>query len=233
MSRALTAIARPSWFIRVMWSTDLACSVAYCPGRSLQRSLSQVIRSVFSLTVVLAIVSAGCAATTIPGAQPSPQVIYVTPAPTVGSPASSVQPLPSTTPAPTASPDPEAVRVAAAKAYLAAAETSNRANKALNKKYPKLSTLARVHAYYKASAKIDATFIGAIKRIVVPADTAGDLHSLVARMATVQADDLEAAAARTWLQVLSVDRALAGAVRASNAAANLVRADLNLPPIHF
>jgi hypothetical protein len=136
-------------------------------------------------------------------------------------------------PRPSASPDPEAIRKAAASAYLAAAETANSAYKALDKKYPHLTTLARVHAYNKASAKIEGTFILAIKRLVVPADTVGDLHSLVAKATSVQALDLEAAVTRTYADALRLEPSQIAAGRAYTASANLVRSDLNLPPVHF
>jgi hypothetical protein len=107
------------------------------------------------------------------------------------------------------------------------------ARKALDKKYPTFKTLAKARANFKTSAAIEGNFILAIKRIVVPADTAADLHSLIAKEAAGQALDLEAAAARSWLALSRLNSALSRAARSLTSAANLIRSDLNLPPVKF
>ena len=141
-------------------------------------------------------------------------------------------PTPTEVPTPSPTPDPEAVRKTAAAAYLAAAESANKAYKALLSKYKTFDTLTRARAYYKAVAKIDGEFIAKVKKILVPADTAADLHALIAKDAASQALEIEGSGAQSWTEVDSVIAALEKADRASTAAANLIRSDLGLPPIH-
>jgi hypothetical protein len=129
-------------------------------------------------------------------------------------------------------PDPEVVRKAAAAAYLSAAEKGNKARKALNKKYKTFKTLKQARAYYKASAKIEGSFIAAVKALKVPADTAGDLHTMVAKWAAVQALEVEASGVKSWSHQESVDAAIVKAERIASGASNLIRADLGLPPVH-
>jgi len=168
-------------------------------------------------------------------AAPSPAMVASPPSSPSPSPSSSPSPIPTPTAAPTPSPtpDPEAVRKAAGAAYLAAAESANKAGAALNKKYKTYGTLARARAFHKAAAKIESDFIAKLKKITVPADTASDLHSLIAKDAATQALDIEGSGVTSWADVVSVDAALLKAARASTAAANLVRSDLGLPPVHL
>lgn len=135
---------------------------------------------------------------------------------------------------PTARPTvaPEVIRKAAATAYVAAAETFNKALKALDKKYVSFGTYARARAYYKADSKLRAVFIGALKLLAVPSDTAGDLHALIAKETAVQALEIEGSAVKTNADLVSVEKALVSAQRAGTAAANLIRSDLGLPPVH-
>jgi hypothetical protein len=143
---------------------------------------------------------------------------------------------PTATPAPTPSPtaDPEAVRALAAKQYRAAATKSNRASKALNKRYPKtFPTLKMAKRYWRAYAKIDRVFLDEIKGIVVPEDTKADMRDLLRKVSACYTIELEMAAARSNAELLSARRAADPIFRRQTAAANLVRADLGLPPVKF
>jgi hypothetical protein len=123
---------------------------------------------------------------------------------------------PSAVSAPSPTPDPEVVRKTAGTAYLAAAGTYNKATNALEKKYPTFTSLARARAFYRGLATIQGAFIVAIKKIVVPADTAGDLHSLVARSAADQALAIEGSAGSSWSRVDSVISSLERSTRTSS-----------------
>jgi hypothetical protein len=138
----------------------------------------------------------------------------------------SAPPTPSPTPKP---PD----RKLAARQYLAAAEKSNTAFKALDKKYEEFGTLARARTYFKASAKIDLAFVNAIRKINFPADTRSDAKTLIRRVLAVQALEIEGSGVKSWSAVTSVNNALVRAARLQVAAANLVRNDLRLPPVHL
>lgn len=188
------------------------------------------------IAALLAVSASACGtATTSPThvATPSSAMTASTPPSTSPSPASSPSPVPTPTAAPTPSPtpDPAAVRKAAGAAYLVAAASYNKTNVALGVKYKTFGTLARARAYYAAAAKNEGAFMANVKKITVPADTASDLHSLIAKNAAEQALDIEGSGATSWTDVTSVADAIQKADRASVAAANLVRSDLGLPPV--
>jgi hypothetical protein len=147
-------------------------------------------------------------------------------------PATSIAPgtSPLTSPDPLSSLDPEAVRKDAAAAYLVAANRSNADQKALNKKFPANMSLKQAHAYYKAWALISGRFIAAIKKIVVPADTAADMHALIARVASTQASQIEMSTVKS-ADYETAGKVLAARGRAWTAAANLIRVDLGLPAV--
>lgn len=146
--------------------------------------------------------------------------------------AATVQPAVSATPQPT--PGQETIRRIAAAAYLTAAEKANKDANALDKKTPRvLKTLRQARAYYKAAARIEGAFVAAIKAITVPADTAGDLHSLIAKRTAVQALAIEGSGVKSWSAQASVDAALTKALRTAAGASNLLRSDLGLPPVHL
>jgi hypothetical protein len=171
--------------------------------------------------VVLALLLSACAGTVQPGASSSPL-----PA-TLGNDGSIASP----TALPTATPDPEAVRKAAGIIYATAAAKYGKDIRALNSKYKTFTSLKNARAFYAAATKIEGTFLTTVKKLVVPADTAADLHSLVAKSAALQALEVEGSTVKTWAAVDSVQRASQSADRAASAAANLVRADLGLPPV--
>jgi hypothetical protein len=123
------------------------------------------------------------------------------------------------------------VRKAAGAAYLAAAGAFNKAETVLNKKYAIFGTLARARAYYRADIALRSAFITELKKIVPPADTAADLHTLIGREATEQALEVEGSGVTTAAHLTSVQSASVGADRAAIGAANLVRSDLGLPPV--
>jgi hypothetical protein len=186
-----------------------------------------LIRRIASCALAAALLLGGCGATTVPESSvATSSSVTLSPAPSLVAPSL----------APTPTPDPEALRKAAASAYLAAASKANKANKAnnaLRKKYRHDATLAGARAFYKGEAAIEGSFIKAVRAIIWPPDTAGDAHTLIVRETALQALDLEGARVRTWADVGSVEKALTGAERAATAAANLVRSDLGLPPVQF
>jgi len=202
--------------------------------------------TVAGLALSATVVVCGCAQDdTVPSAAPpTPLVVYVTPEPVMAAesaeasspapasePAVTQAPVPSPTADPT--PDPEALRTTAAAQYLAAATKANKANKALNRKFPKtFKSLKQARRYWRASAKIEGTFIAKIRIIQVPPDTAADMRKLIARVAASQAIELEAAHAKSWLSLSRTDAAMDKIFRRHTAAANLVRSDLGLPPVY-
>ncbi len=121
----------------------------------------------------------------------------------------------------------------AAAQYKSAASKWTKASKALAKKYKTFGTLKRAKAYYKALSKLDGTFLADIKAIVVPADTAGDMHDLVRKTAADQALELIAAHSTSWPDLDRTYKSLTKSWERSTAAANLLRSDLGLPPVQF
>jgi hypothetical protein len=132
------------------------------------------------LLAAIALIVVGCGATTTPS---GPLAAVVQPSPSDG-PLASVLPS-SASPLPSPSPHPDAVRKAAATTYAAAAAKYNNDTKALAKKCKTYPTLKVAKSCYARAAKIEGAFVSAIKGIPVPADTAGDLHSLVAKVTAV------------------------------------------------
>jgi hypothetical protein len=135
--------------------------------------------------------------------------------------------------APTAStsPDPETLRKAAGVAYLAAANASQKAQKALSRKYPARMTLAQTRALLAAQAKIDGTFVAALKKLQVPPDTAGDLHTAIVRWNALQAIEILQSRLRSFAELNDQYHAFTNARDAASAASNQLRSDLNLSPI--
>ena len=137
----------------------------------------------------------------------------------------------SAAPAPTPPPDPEAVRKAAAAAYLKAATRYNKVRTRLNNKYKVFYTLAQARAYYKAAADNEGTFIADVKGIAMPPGSAGDLHDLIRAAAAEQAGLIGGRKVRSWAAEASADSEEGKNNRRVSAAGNLVRADLGLPPV--
>ena len=184
------------------------------------------------LVLLAAILVGACDAAITPSQQPAS--VIATPPPAAGaSLAPGASPGASSVPEATPAPDPEAVRKAAAAAYLAAAKKSTKATDRLAKRYKVFRTLKRARAYYRQEAKLSGEFIHDIKGIAVPADTAADLHDLVRRWTADQALELEGSVARSWAEIDDVQAATRKSYRKSTAAANLLRADLGLPPVKF
>lgn len=170
---------------------------------------------------VVAVLTVACGSTatpTLPGPSSSPPTVGI-----VGSPA----------PVASASLDPEALRKTAGAAYLAAVKASKIEQRAADKKCPSKMTLKQAHACFAAQAKVDGDFVAAIKKLVVPPDTAGDLHTLIVRETALQASDLVMAHAGSIKELndRTADNRRAG--DAATAAANQLRSDLNLPPVQF
>lgn len=165
------------------------------------------------------------------GNSPQPSGSNTPPLPTLATAAVEASPSLAASTAPT--PDSEAVRKAAAAAYLKAAETSNKAGAALAAKYKTFANLSKARSYYRAYAAIDGAFVKALKKIAVPTDTKADMHSLIAKVAADQALAVEGSGVKSWTEQESLDAALVKAARVSSAAANLVRSDLGLPPVHL
>ena len=72
----------------------------------------------------------------------------------------------------------EALRSAAAKAYLAAAKAYDAAGSKLDKQFGASMSLSQARRYFAADAKLVGTFTAAVKGLAVPPDTAADLHTL-------------------------------------------------------
>ena len=187
-------------------------------------------RSALVLATAIMVAACGGATASQPSGSSAAFAAAITSAPTTSPVAAA--PTPTYSPSPSQTPNPEAVRKTAADAYLAAAETANKAFKALNKKYKTIATLKVARAYQKAAAKID----GASRKDEAdhlpqfPDDTKGDVHSMLAKWLEVQSLEIEASGVKSWGALLSVEKALLSAGRKSTAASNLVRSDLGLRP---
>jgi hypothetical protein len=177
------------------------------------------------LAVALVLVASACgsAVAPTPSGQASPLA--------VASVVASLTPTATPIPTPTATPDPETLRKAAGTAYLAAAKAINKGFNALNKKYPTFKTLKIARAYYKAAAVLDGAFLAALKKITFPPDTVADAKALIRAIAGDQAIAIEGSAVKSWSQLASVAKTAEQRSRVGSAAANLVRSDLNLPPV--
>lgn len=176
----------------------------------------------------LAIIIAGCGVATSSGSAPPPVVVSVTLPPSAGASEGTAS-----TPVVSPTPNPETVRKTAAAAYLASAEAGNKAREALYAKYKTFANLSKARSFYRAYSTIEGAFLAKLKRITVPADTKADMHSLIAKLAAVQALAVEGSGVKSWTEQVTLDGALVKAARAVSAAANLVRSDLGLPPVHL
>lgn len=185
------------------------------------------------LAILVIVLVAACGSNPSPTTVPSVAIASEAAVPTTQAATAGPTTSPTATPEPTPSPtaDPEAIRAEAAKAYLAAAAVTNKASKKLDAKYKTFKSLKQARDYYRAAAKIDGTFIAALKKMTVPDDTKADLHSLIAKTAAAQALEIEGSAVKSWAAQGSVAASLTRAARAASAAANLIRSDLGLPPI--
>jgi hypothetical protein len=188
-------------------------------------------RSVLGPAIVLIV--AACNAG--PQPTPTPLALVLPSAAPVASvvPAGSAAATASQAPSLSATPDQQTIRKAAAAAYLAAAKRYNTATKALERKYPTFKNLTAARTYYRVSGRLEAAFIKAMKAITFPTDTASDAHALIRAETAIQALEAEGASVHSWSDVASVEAAMTKAGRNSSAAANLVRSDLNLPPIKY
>ncbi len=102
--------------------------------------------------------------------------------------------------------------------------------RALDKKYPGFLSLKRFHAYYKALAAGEGSFIAAVKRIEFPPDTVADVKDLIRKDAATWASEIELSRVRQ-ANLNDAQKVFATRARQGSAAANLVRIDLGLPPI--
>lgn len=152
-------------------------------------------------------------------------------APSLGPAAFSAAPAsaPAVTPVPSV--DPEVLRKTAAAAYKAAADKANAARLAIDKKYPMDMTLKQARSYFAALAKVEGSFVVALKKIIVPPDTASDLKTLIVRVNAVQSLYVEMSRARSIADVNGATADLTRVNRQASAAANQLRSDLSLPPV--
>ena len=163
------------------------------------------------LLVVAVMALGGCASANTAPPVPTPIVVYVTLPPIAGSPGATPATAPSTMPvtslAPTASPSPTAtptqdeIRAVAAKAYLAAANISNKAGDKSFKRYKNIATLAAWHALYAAYARQSRAFSLAIRAITFPEDTKADVKRLLDRDSTAETLEREINVATSWARI--------------------------------
>jgi hypothetical protein len=132
---------------------------------------------------------------------------------------------------PTPGLDPDAVRRAAAIAYVDAADAARKRAVAAARLYRPQRTLRAARTYCRSRAEILGDLIAAIRAIEVPRDAAQDLHRLIIRHTATQSLYIEASAIKSRRALESVTKALVKAERVWKAAANPVRSDVGLPPV--
>lgn len=175
-----------------------------------------------ALLVITVLVLLGCAGTTPAVVETQRPSASADPSP---------PPVATPSPAPTPTLDPEALRTSAGKAYLEVAGAFNTKLTALVRKYPTLDSVKRTRAFYKAIGQLYGRFIAGLKDITFPADTETDARALIRALARVQAVASEGSRVTSMDNVDSIGTEGQRAARAFSAAANLVRADLDLPPV--
>jgi hypothetical protein len=185
-----------------------------------------MIRSCISL--VFAVLLAGCAVAAAPAAQPTQQVVSVSPAPfaSVMAPAS-VAPAAS----PSTPPTQDEIRLVAGKAYLAPVTPANKAFTALWKIYKNKTSLKANRQYCTKLATVMRAELLALQAIEYPEDTTADAKALIRADAASEADLRTCAKASNFT---AWNRAMSLADKASDRAheaANLIRLDLGLPPV--
>ena len=190
----------------------------------------------------VAVLILGCGAEpAAPGAQPTPQVVYVTPAPSgAGSmdqasinPSAIAEPSPSAIAelSPAAPPTQDELRATSGKAYLAAVKPYNKELDRLWKKYKNKTSLKASKAY---CAKLDVTlrkWIVALQGITFPDDTKADAKQLIRWNAAKDAHMRTCAKARNFRVLNAAWAAWDTAADRAVEYANLVRLDLDLPPV--
>ena len=191
-------------------------------------------RTVTLAAGALAIILVGCGGS--PATPSSAIVADAVPssAPTVTA-VPTARPTPTATPTPlpppTPAPDPEAVRKTAGAAYLAAVAPYNKTIKTLWRQYRHKTSLSANKAYCSKLAANEHTWLLAMQKIVVPADTTADARALIRFAAGAEAHLRACAKAGTsasWLRSWNLARK---ANDRSFEAANLVRLDLGIAPI--
>lgn len=134
-------------------------------------------------------------------------------------------------PTPAATLDPEAVRKAAGAAYLAAVAPYNKAIKTLYRENRNKTSLKASRTYCTKLADSERTWLLALQKIVVPADTTADVKALIRLSAADEAHLRSCAKSRSFADWNTAwDRAEKAFSKAVEAA-NLVRLDLGLPPV--
>ena len=136
-------------------------------------------RSLTSLTVVAGLMVAACATT----AAPTPQIVYVTPQPTVAA-TPTATPFPPATPSPSPSPIPTPSRDAAA-ARFAVIETAYveayRARLAKTGTSENWASYSQARSYYRAEARNLQRFDSKVRAMTFPADVMPDVRVLLRR----------------------------------------------------
>jgi hypothetical protein len=92
-------------------------------------------------------------------------------------------------------------------------------------------TLKQVRAYYKGVAKLVGVALAAAKTIQFPPDSAADARAVMRALARMQAVAIEGSGVKSWAAAGSVASENERAGCALAAASNLLRSDLNLPPV--
>ena len=139
--------------------------------------------------------------------------------------------MPSASPSPSAVLRQDEIRSAAARAYLAAVTTYNKANGKLATKYKTFDSAARARDYFAAAAKLTGALMKAMRAIVFPADSAADAHVVLTKLAAEQALEISGSAVTTLDQSNVIGPQIDKVSSAIRAASNLLRGDLGLPPV--
>ena len=183
------------------------------------------------LVLVLGLLPAACAGQAGPPAQGSAGASSGS---TPGSPSKVPSAPPSgpfPTPAGSGSASDPAVRLAAAKAYLAAAQAYNTAKRTLSPNATR--TFEETRTFYRDLAKAEHAFLVAIRKVDFPVDVRSRVDLLLKLTAGSEAWQLRGSAARSRSALDEILPAIVRADQAASLAADLLRRDLGLPPIYL
>jgi len=131
---------------------------------------------------------------------------------------------------PTESADQRRVREAAAEAYLAAVEPTNKAYHALGQRYAGETSIEANRAYCRELAEVDHALLSRIGGIEFPAEMAGEIQEFMAQVAVQEARDRscgQAGSAAEWQRIWDED---GSANERAHELAFLIRVDLGLLP---
>jgi hypothetical protein len=203
---------------------DALVEEVWAPG---VRGQSRKLAAMKRLLVIVFLVGACTGSTAAPAASTSdvlPTAAALAPTPTPVA-------TPTAVPTPSPTPDPEAVRKVAGAAYLATVKVSNKAGDDLAKQYKNRTSFLSWKHWCSKAAKITRTEMLALKAITYPADTAADAKALIRFDAAEEANLRSCAKAKSWAGLAGDIKLFDKAGNKGHEAANLVRLNLNLPPV--